>query len=223
MKHLKYFILIAQINLFSSSITERIFTHIYKTNLWGDDESISGTGSNLESTKIIRAEIPKIIIDLGINSVLDAPCGDFYWMKEIIDDLNINSYLGVDIVQEIIKSNIEKYTTSKTSFKHLNLITDPLPCVDLVICRDCIVHFSQEDIIKAIKNLKASGSKYILMTHFEKNRKFVEIRTGEWRPVNFTMAPFRFPKPIKLIMEGCKNYSFEDKTLSLWRLQDLNV
>jgi hypothetical protein len=36
-------------------------------------------------------------------------------------------------------------------------------------------------------------------------------------------APFNFPRPIKLINEGCTegNNLFTDKALGLWRLQDI--
>ena len=35
-----------------------------------------------------------------VRSILDAPCGDFYWMKEVaLCDID---YIGADIVEEII-------------------------------------------------------------------------------------------------------------------------
>ena len=37
---------------------------------------------NLEQTLVILDELPKIIRKYKISSILDLPCGDFYWMKE---------------------------------------------------------------------------------------------------------------------------------------------
>jgi hypothetical protein len=35
-----------------------------------------GPGSSLEQTAVIRDQLPKLIAEPGINSVLDIPCGD---------------------------------------------------------------------------------------------------------------------------------------------------
>ena len=65
-----------------SGSNKDIFTHIYKNNKWGDKYSFSGSGSNLNQTKIILENLPRIINKYEIKSILDLPCGDFYWMKE---------------------------------------------------------------------------------------------------------------------------------------------
>jgi len=82
---------------------EDIFTGIYLSNGWSGKESKSGTGSDLDQTRIIRQQIPKLFRKLGIKSVLDVPCGDFWWFKEM--DLGNIKYIGADIVPELIKSN----------------------------------------------------------------------------------------------------------------------
>jgi hypothetical protein len=74
---------------------EQIFTDIYDRKAWWTGESFSGCGSNLHPTQLIRQEIPRIIRQYNIKSMLDLPCGDFHWMKEI--NLEI-SYIGADIV-----------------------------------------------------------------------------------------------------------------------------
>ena len=76
------------------------FQRIFEENAWGNRESVSGEGSNLERTKVVRAELPGLLARHGVRSLLDAPCGDFYWMKEV--DLAGVDYIGVDIVPEII-------------------------------------------------------------------------------------------------------------------------
>lgn len=55
-----------------------IFTDIYKGNKWHDNESFSGSGSNLEQTKAIREILPELINNLSIKTMLDIPCGDFF-------------------------------------------------------------------------------------------------------------------------------------------------
>jgi hypothetical protein len=60
------------------------FIDIYHQNIFGGIESRSGNGSTLVQTAVIRDEIPLLFKELNIKSVLDAPCGDFNWMKEIM-------------------------------------------------------------------------------------------------------------------------------------------
>jgi hypothetical protein len=59
------------------------FTTIYETHYWEDDESCSGGGSNLYATEKIRQAIPGLLLRYGVRSLLDIPCGDFFWFKEM--------------------------------------------------------------------------------------------------------------------------------------------
>lgn len=93
------------------------------------------------------------------------------------------------------------------------------------MCRDCLVHFSRDDIYAAIRNFKKSKSRYLLATTFTGLREYVEISTGEWRPLNLQLAPFNFPPPIRLIDEKCIHSGgiYTDKNLGLWELAALNL
>ena len=86
---------------------KNIFTDIYLNNKWGDKYSLSGTGSNLNQTKIILKEIANTIKRYEIKNILDIPCGDFYWMREM--DFTGLNYIGGDIVSELINENIKKF------------------------------------------------------------------------------------------------------------------
>jgi hypothetical protein len=209
----------------STDIT-KIFENIYEQNFWGDNESISGSGSNSQNTVKIRKEIPKLLKKFNIKNFIDAPCGDFYWMKFIIHDLGIDKYFGIDIVKDIIDKNQKNFSNTKINFYTKNIIDDLLFSGDLIFCRDCLVHFSYSDIIKTLKNIKKNGIKYILTTHFTKiDRKFINIETGQWRPINFILDPFNFPQPEEIIIEDCQEVEgiYNDKSLALWKLEDLNI
>ena len=84
-----------------------VFSKIYKNDLFNsfvsNKESKSGPGSNLEQTAEIMVKIPELIKKYTITSILDLPCGDFYWMSKV--DLADIEYIGGDIVSEIIKNN----------------------------------------------------------------------------------------------------------------------
>lgn len=200
---------------------EAVFHEIYYKKGFGGTKSISGHGASLEQTEAIRQEMPKMMEELNVKSLLDAPCGDFHWMKEM--NFDIDKYIGVDIVSELIESNREKYGSDKKEFVLLDIAKSSLPCVDLILCRDCLIHFLFKDIFSTVRNFCRSNSKYLLTTTFTKQSKNVDIRTGRVRPINLSLPPFNFPGPLRLINEHCteQNGKYADKCLGLWKLDEI--
>ena len=180
-------------------------------------ESVSGPGSNLAESQV-RYSLPNFFNELGVRSILDIPCGDFWWMKEI--DLDVENYLGADVVEELIENNIVKYGNDKRNFVKLDIMRDNLPQVDLVLCRDLLVHFTYRDISLALKNLKKSNSNFLLTTTFIGINENKDIPTGEWRAINLEKPPFNFPAPINLIEDYDVNTK-AGKKLGLWRIPDI--
>lgn len=195
---------------------KKIFGQIYEGNLWGDKESVSGPGSRVDATGEIAKILPGLIDNFQIKSVLDAACGDFNWMKHL--NLNIEKYIGVDVVPEIVEKNNRDYSNNKISFYNLDISVNSLPQADLIICRDCLVHFPFEFIQAAIDNFKNSKSKYLLTTTFPQYKGNYDIKIGEWRWLNFEEEPFNFPKPLYILREDPTG----DKSLGLWDLQTLS-
>lgn len=152
---------------------QNAFTQVFLNNLWGSKESVSGPGSTLAQTTILRDKIKNLFYELSIQTVLDAACGDFNWFKEI--DYPLKQYIGIDIVPQLIINNNNRYKNDIRTFELKNLVTDELPQVDLIICRDCFVHLTTADVKKALRNFKKSGSTYVLMTTFTKPRPNVSV------------------------------------------------
>ena len=102
----------------NSKLKKKIFTSIYKSNHWvqnGDSlpqefVSVSGHGSNIgtDQHKQLVNNFTNIIEKYEIDSILDMPCGDFLWIKEVVKNNDIK-YLGIDIVEELIKNNNLKF------------------------------------------------------------------------------------------------------------------
>jgi hypothetical protein len=205
----------------NSTSTEDVFTNIFKKNAWKGKDSVSGRGSDANQTRIITSEIPALLNSLNISKMLDIPCGDFYWMNSV--DLDKIDYIGADIVKELIQKNNARYAKNSIRFQYLNLIKDKLPKVDLIFCRDCLVHLSFADVSLALENVWNSQSEYFLTTTFVERQDNQDIVTGRWRAINLELAPFLFPKPIKIINEGCteKEGAFRDKSLGLWKIADI--
>jgi SAM-dependent methyltransferase len=197
------------------------FAPFYTENLWGDSESASGPGSNLARTAKLRNELPILLKDIGARTMLDAPCGDFNWMKETV--VTLEQYIGVDIIPELIARNQSRYGDERTQFVLLDLTRDELARVDVILCRDCFIHFSDRHIAAAIRNFKRSGSTYLLTNTYCEWRRNENIRTGEFRHVNLLLPPFNFPPPLREIDEKSpeEQAQFFGKTLGLWKLADL--
>lgn len=193
-----------------------VFKDHYLRNSWGHPESVSGSGSTIEATQVVRRVLPEIVENYRIRSVVDAPCGDFNWMRML--DLPVE-YIGCDVVPELVEINTANFARPGRSFAVLDITSDSLPAADLIICRDCLFHFSFVDIQRALRTIKASKSKYLLTTSYPNLKRNRNIPTGDYRRLNLQIAPFSFPPPILLIHENDPEGS--DKSLGLWKIADL--
>ena len=190
------------------------FKHIYETNHWDEAESVSGPGSTLEETEPIRRELPALLAELGGSSLLDLPCGDFHWMQHT--DLSGVRYIGGDLVGDLIERNRAEYARDGVEFQKLDLVNDTLPAVDVILCRDCLVHLSFADAQAALSNIARSGAGWLLATSFPSVTRNDDIVTRQWRPINLTLPPFNLREPEQVIAENCTESEFADKNLSLW-------
>lgn len=200
---------------------EETFRLIRERSFWTGSESVSGAGSGREQTHELKIELPRLVATLGAESMLDLPCGDFTWMQEV--ELPISSYVGADIIPELIDENRRRFATERRTFEVLDLTTDDLPHADLLLCRDALVHLSFSDIRSAMKNVVRSGIPYVLLTTFPECTRNEDITTGDWRLLNFEQQPFCFPAPLFLLNEGCTEGEgrYRDKSLGLWRVADV--
>lgn len=210
-------------NIFKNKSISETFTYINESGYWKSKESVSGDGSELLVTEELSRKLEQLIRNKYIKSILDMPCGDFNWMQEV--NLNEVNYIGADIVENLIQTNQKKYGANNTKFQVLDITKDNLPKVDLIFCRDCLVHFSYKDIYKALTNVKKSKSEYLLTTCFYRCEENKDIITGEWRKLNFELPPFNFKKPIEIIDEKytAKGLKYSDKAMYLWKVSDISI
>jgi hypothetical protein len=110
-------------------------------------------------------------------------------------------YIEVDIIPEITSKNKALYSNSERAFCNLDISSSLLSKVDLIISRDCLVHFSLNDAWNTLINFKRSGSKYLLITTFIRDYINKEIVTGYWCVLNFEKELINFPKPIYTLRE----------------------
>lgn len=176
--------------------SEEKFTWIYKNNHWDNAESVSGDGSTLEYTENLRKQLPKVVDQFNIKSILDAPCGDFNWMHSVINSLDC-SYIGGDIVGELIEDLNIRYQTDTVRFVKLDVTAQNLPQADLMICRDCLFHLPYEGIQKFLANFIESKIPYLLTTTHLNNGNFENQDLGEghfFRRIDLFSEPFNFSR-----------------------------
>lgn len=201
---------------------QEVFTLIHAQNHWGSAESVSGSGSERGQTAALVRALPPLLRQYNVRSLLDLPCGDLNWMQHV--DLSGVRYIGGDIVPAVVEADRQRFAhRPQLSFQHLDLLQDPLPAVDLVLVRDCLVHFSLADIERALANIRRSGARYLLTTTFTRVAENRDIVTGDRRPLNLQAAPFHLPPPLALIDEQCTegNGRYSDKAMGLWAVEQL--
>jgi hypothetical protein len=183
-------------SLASASVEEVFFT-VYRENLWSAPESKSGSGSTLRHTARLREALRKIVVDLDIHTVFDAPCGDLNWIVHTKWGREIQ-YIGTDIVAEIIANNQLHHASPSRRFYVSNLLQDAFPEADLWICRDCLFHFSYAHILAALENFARSQIPYMITTTHIPSKEWTnrDIRTGDFRPIDLFSAPFCLPREV---------------------------
>jgi len=196
------------------------FQDIYQKHLFGKSTSASGPGSSLDATKAIREAIFELFNEYRIQNIVDIPCGDFLWFREMaLKDLK---YTGLDIVPELISDLTREFPEQQ--FGIHDATSDHLASFDLILCRDLLVHLTNEQALKVVEKFRESGSTYLLATTFVNQEKNVELRVPRigvgWRPLNLSLFPFNLGNPIRTINENSTEGrgNFEDKSLGLWKL-----
>ena len=209
---------------------KNIFSTIYDTYGFGGDESRSGPGSTLYETEKLREKIKNLVKYKDIKSVVDIPCGDFNWMREIVESFEL--YHGGDIVSQCIDENTKKYASDRISFSVIDLMESQIPQCDLLIVRDVIGHYPIEDGKKIVDNILNSNCKYLLSNSWynviDKEYHLKHINNGadygRFYPVNLMSEPFNFPEPELIIEEDVvvEDYNKGNrKTLLFWNLDEI--
>ena len=190
--------------------TKATMEQIYRAKLWGDNgkEFYSGDGSHhpelvgpyVESIQSFLKSFknPLTVIDLG--------CGDFNVGMKLVECAK--QYIGVDIVEDLIQFNQNKFQNPNLEFHCLDIAKDPLPKADCVILRQVLQHLSNSEIISVLNKLY--DYKYVILTEHVPLENFtpnLDIISGQGTRlkhhsgVNICKAPFLFnPKEVKQLL-----------------------
>lgn len=177
------------------------FEEIYAQGVWRHAEgqiATSGLGSELVATAEIRQQLPGLLRELGVETLVDIGCGDWTWMSQIKLPC---SYLGLDIVSSVIERNIDMFGNERVIFRCLDAVTEDLPHCDAFICREVIFHLSFEDAVRVLDNMRRH-SRWVIVTCDTDIWFNSDIPSGDFRMLNLQRRPFSFPPPDRYIPDA---------------------
>ena len=177
-----------------------IFDKIYENSYWGNG---SGGGSSPEATQPYKIFLEDFIRQNNIESIVDLGCGD--WQFSQFLDFGGATYIGIDASKRVIAHNQQSFSRPGVSFANLPKDCNDIPCADLLVCKDVLMHLSTkevQDIVSILPNFK-----YALITNdvpclsafgeivLRLRRPFWpvvnrEIKTGDYRTLDPTQRPF---------------------------------
>ena len=196
---------------------EEIFTKIYDSCLWGNNndneyDGSSGGGSTLEYNK--NEYIPflkNFLLKKNIKKVVDLGCGDFICGHSIYDSIPNIEYHGYDTYKKIIDKHNKSISSSKFTFTYLDFFKEKenIDNGDLCILKDVLQHWSLENITLFLDYLVESGKfKYILICNCSwQTEDNLNINNGEFRCLSSNYFPLKKYKPEILLNYNTKEVS----------------
>ncbi|MGH9867789.1 MAG: class I SAM-dependent methyltransferase [Candidatus Polarisedimenticolia bacterium] len=141
---------------------ESVFTRIYENHAWGGSpgDYCSGSGSSERHADRYAEAVRGFIRERGIGAVVDLGCGDFVVGRRIV--ANDVSYVGVDLVDSLVRRNRELYGTERVTFQRLDITTEDLPPGDLCLVRQVLQHLSNAEIAAVLARI--ARYRYVLVT-----------------------------------------------------------
>lgn len=173
---------------------KQIFTEIYDTQGWGGWNGV-GPGSTEEDGARPFLDYLQSFIDLhdDIKTVVDMGCGYGELLKNIKFPKD-TKYLGLDIVESVIKFNKEHYVRDNFSFDTVEKLEDLATYHgDLLMLKDVIQHWTIDQILFAKKHIIPNFKYAIIVNNIYTVYPTVQnsaIRTGDSRPLDLKKAPF---------------------------------
>ncbi len=186
------------------------FETVFRTRRWALGQSVSGPGSDRESGQVSHSirMLTKACDELGVRSIADVPCGDFHWFDLFLKDRPEIDYVGYDIVEPLIARNRIDHPDRR--FEVLDITSQVPAPADLIFSKDLVNHLYERDVWAALRNMAASGSRWLLITSNTgyPNQELYMFRPGASRELDLRAEPYGLPEPV-----------WSDHYFSLWTLE----
>ena len=116
----------------------------------------------------LRKELINLCIDLSVKVLVDAPCGDVFWMQDVWEKMSgiVQVYIGCDPNLDIIEENKAHYemeiTIPKVWFEQLDIVNETLPACDMLFCGTFFGSYSTQQRRKILTNFKETRIKHFV-------------------------------------------------------------
>jgi glycosyltransferase involved in cell wall biosynthesis len=135
---------------------EEVFTAIYKHNVWGGRKGVFYSGRGSRDPQVVRSYVEHVtswLRSIGAEtlSLVDLGCGDFAIGRQLVP--YCKSYVGVDVVRDLIDHNQAQFGSDRVRFEHLDITADPLPPADVCIVRQVLQHLTNAQIASVLSKL----------------------------------------------------------------------
>ena len=187
---------------------KEIFSTIYKNKIWNlnsKTEFNSGPGSHED--RVVIPYVNQIVKFLKNKNliVIDLGCGDFNIGSKIFK--HSKSYMGIDVVEDLINHNKKKYFAKNLTFETLDAVYDNIPSGDCILIKEVFQHITNSEIEKILS--KIMEYKYIIITEseplvpFKPNKDKLrgpECRTDIVSGIIIDESPFNFKFKLKKVL-----------------------
>lgn len=179
--------------------TKSVMRSIYRNKSWGGrkHDFYSGAGSHTKNVvepyiKVVSKFLESFEHKLD---VCDLGCGDFNVGRNLVS--SAKTYIGIDIVPELIERNLLLFQNNRLKFQCLDIVTEDLPQADCILVRQVLQHLSNKEISQVSAKLKQY--KHIIVTEHLPKGEFVPnadkstgagIRLSKNSGVVLTAPPF---------------------------------
>ncbi len=190
----------------------RTFQQIYNRSVWGKNGAMpyfSSVGWNADVDELYIDRMVDMLLHHSVElgrplTLVDVGCGDFRIGRELLLRLPDLTYIGCDIVPELVARHTANYGTDRVSFKTLDVVCNLLPEGDVCLVRQLFQHLSNADISEAVKHLNCPIV-YVTEWHPAHKRGAAnpdkvlgsglrfDWPTGQGRGVELSQAPFHLP------------------------------
>ena len=225
--------------------SEKVYAHYYSNlsflsgqtltsrveNFTSRRTSLSGPGSTAEATVGVRAALPFLLSLLGLKTIVDVPCGDFNFLREVLaspaSPLGL-SYTGGDIVRSLVHELQHTFGGRQHArglhlrFVPFDLATQVLWPADLVLVRDVLFHFDAERVLTVLRHVNQSGGRFFMSTSFPAHASSVVARKFKpgrgfksYASWDLSAKPFSLGPPILAIGDDGQA---PGRIMALWRL-----
>ncbi len=167
----------------------RIFTDKYESP---DSDWVgnSGPGSDPFYNLAYRSFLESFLRLNHIGSIVDIGCGDWQFSRFI--NFNGAKYLGLDIVDTLVKRNQKLFGSEDTRFANMPAEFDAIPSAHLLIMKDVLQHLPNAEIIRMREFLFPRFQFCLLTNSFRKLDvpTNVDIEYGAFRCLDLRGPPY---------------------------------